>query len=292
VATSVQALAAGTVASFLLTFIAPASAQDQPKGGQEGVVVQERGPIHEAFAQPLARMPEPMPIVPKKPPQPVPELPPDQKPQGVNVQWIPGYWSWDLEKKDFIWVSGFWRDPPPGRNWVAGHWVEANGGWQYVNGFWAGNNQQQPPQILPQPPASIDNGPSVPQSGDNVTTAGSGHPEPTPGARAATPTSTATGITRLKIAGCSSRPCLSRSPGGTRRDGASSPGSGSTPTACTGRCSSIRFAGTFSSATSTAPSSRVWVSIPGTRGAPVSMIRFSASTPVAPNGIRGGREVS
>jgi hypothetical protein len=178
VATSIQQLAASAAAAFLLLFIGSAPAQERPlanargsvsdRGGQEGVVVEERGPIHEAFAQPQAIKPGPMPIVPKKPPQPVPELPPDQKPQGVNVQWIPGYWSWDLEKKDFIWVSGFWRDPPPGRNWAAGHWVEANGGWQYVNGFWAGNNQQQPPQILPQPPASIDNGPSVPQSGDNT----------------------------------------------------------------------------------------------------------------------------
>ncbi len=37
---------------------------------------------------------------------------PDQKPEGTNVQWIPGYWSWDDERKDYLWVSGFKRDVP------------------------------------------------------------------------------------------------------------------------------------------------------------------------------------
>jgi hypothetical protein len=133
--------------------------------GQPGVMVEPRGPIHEAFAQPLNRKPEPMPVVPKKPPPPVPEEPTEQKPAGVNVQWIPGYWAWDLETKDFIWVSGFWRDPPPNRHWVAGRWTEALGGWQYVPGFWAGNGAGNMPP-LPQPPQSIDNGPSVPAPSD------------------------------------------------------------------------------------------------------------------------------
>src|SRR5580704_3692523 len=100
-ATSTRWLAGSLVAAFALLSIQPVQAQafDQPKAGQEDVVVEERGPIHEAFAQPQDRKPGPMPIVPKKPPQPVPEEPPDRKPQGVNVQWIGGYWAWDLEKK-------------------------------------------------------------------------------------------------------------------------------------------------------------------------------------------------
>ena len=43
----------------------------------------------------------------------VPELPPANKPDGPDVQWVPGYWAWDDERQDFIWVSGFWRVPPP-----------------------------------------------------------------------------------------------------------------------------------------------------------------------------------
>ena len=53
-------------------------------------------------------------VVPKQPPDPIPEVPPDQKPEAENAQWLPGYWAWDEDRKDFIWVSGFWRVPPPG----------------------------------------------------------------------------------------------------------------------------------------------------------------------------------
>src|SRR5258708_5730929 len=109
---------------------------DQPP--PEGVEVQARGPVHEAFAQPVNRQPEPGPVVPKQPPEPIEEVPPDEKPEGDNVQWIPGYWAWDDEQTNFLWVSGFWRVPPPGRTWVSGHWQEVDTGWQWTNGFWAG----------------------------------------------------------------------------------------------------------------------------------------------------------
>src|SRR4051812_10323958 len=56
----------------------------------EGVQVLTRGPVHEAFAELVAYDPRPGIIVPKAPPQPIEELPPDQKPEGRNVHWIPG----------------------------------------------------------------------------------------------------------------------------------------------------------------------------------------------------------
>ena len=49
---------------------------------QEGVEVMTRGPVHEAFAEPVLRDPAPTPVVPKQPPDPVEELPPDQRPEG------------------------------------------------------------------------------------------------------------------------------------------------------------------------------------------------------------------
>ncbi len=55
-----------------------------------------KGPVHEAFAT-TAEAPAETPTVKKQPPEPIEELPPDQKPEGDNVQWIPGYWSWDEE---------------------------------------------------------------------------------------------------------------------------------------------------------------------------------------------------
>ncbi len=141
----------------------------QPAQG-EGIEVLAKGPVHEAFAA-TAEAPVASPVVAKQPPEPIEELPPDQKPEGDNVQWIPGYWSWDEENSQFIWVSGFWRQPPPGRVWVPGSWREVKGGWQYVPGFWqelapAQPQQPQQPQqpeieYLPQPPQSIEIGPTV-----------------------------------------------------------------------------------------------------------------------------------
>jgi hypothetical protein len=96
------------------------TAQDSPVQQQPDVAVSPTGPIHEAYAQPGLKNPQPAPVVPNKPPEPVPEQPPAEKPQGENVQWISGYWSWDAPRNDFIWVSGFWRQPPPGRKWLRG----------------------------------------------------------------------------------------------------------------------------------------------------------------------------
>jgi hypothetical protein len=122
-----------------------------------------RGPIHEAFAEPVVFDPQPGPIVPKEPPPPVEELPPAQKPAGDNVQWIPGYWSWDDQRNDYVWVSGLWRDVPPGRQWVPGYWSQAQGGFQWTSGFWAPTGQDQAQlQYLPAPPPSVESGPSGP----------------------------------------------------------------------------------------------------------------------------------
>ena len=98
-------------------------ASDAPEQGQ----VLTQGPIHEAFAAPLLYDPKPGPIIPKTPPAPINELPPEQKPEG-DVQWIPGYWAWDDARNDFIWVSGVWRNIPPDRQWIPGYWAPGRGG--------------------------------------------------------------------------------------------------------------------------------------------------------------------
>src|ERR1051326_8529942 len=73
---------------------APPSAVD----GQPGVEVLTRGPVHEAFAETVTFDPQPGIVAPKSPPAAIEELPPDQKPEGANVAWIPGYWAWDDER--------------------------------------------------------------------------------------------------------------------------------------------------------------------------------------------------
>jgi hypothetical protein len=138
----------------------PAAAAEPPPVPQ-GVEVLTRGPVHEAFAS-LAADPAPTKPVPKKPPKALDEMPPAEKPEG-NVVWISGYWAFDDERDDFLWVSGVWRSPPPGKQWIAGYWREEGEKWQWVSGFWAAAaapeqaaEEEGAKQItyLPQPPAT------------------------------------------------------------------------------------------------------------------------------------------
>jgi WXXGXW repeat (2 copies) len=148
---------------------ASASSPDQtdPQGGQ----VLTRGAIHEAFAAPVVHDPAASPIIPKTPPAPIQEMPPDQKPAGQNVQWISGYWSWDVSRDDFIWISGIWREPPPNNQWVPGYWHQVDGGSQWVPGTWipvgTGQTQSQP-SYLPPPPQSLEAGPNTPAPAANL----------------------------------------------------------------------------------------------------------------------------
>ena len=145
----------------------PPQAQN-PESVQQGMEVLARGPIHEAFARPIDPRPGPGPVVSKQPPDPIDELPAEQKPTGENVEWIPGYWAWEEDRKDFIWVGGVWRAPPPGEQWVPGHWAQVTGGWQWVPGFWT-DVQANEVQYLPQPPEPIEAAPSSLQpSADSV----------------------------------------------------------------------------------------------------------------------------
>jgi hypothetical protein len=139
---------------------------DPPTPALDHIAVQARGPVHEAFAQPSEPSPQPRDVVPRQPPDPIPEEPPAQRPSGKDVQWIPGYWGWDADRNNYVWVSGFWRVPPPGRRWVSGHWFKSDEGWQWVSGFWQRANADVP-EYHDAPPASLDDGPPVPQPSED-----------------------------------------------------------------------------------------------------------------------------
>lgn len=137
------------------TVVQPATpAQAQPTDVQ-GVQPLASGPVNEAYAEPSVRGPVPTPVVPNQPPAPIPEVPPDQKPDDASAIWIPGYWSWEPTNQDFVWVSGVWRVPPPGYQWAPGYWAQAEGGWQWVPGFWQPSNVTEV-NYLPEPPDPVN----------------------------------------------------------------------------------------------------------------------------------------
>jgi hypothetical protein len=123
-----------------------------PVPGQEQPEVLTRGPVHEAFAQPLAAPSASGAVVATQPPAAIIETPPAERPAGGVCTWVPGYWSWDAEQSRFIWVSGCWRVTPARMTWVPGYWARVPGGWQWVSGFWAAAATQEL-AYLPAPPA-------------------------------------------------------------------------------------------------------------------------------------------
>ena len=131
-----------------------AAPDDAPPPVPKGVEVLARGPVHEAFAT-LTAEPQPTKAVAKKPPKLLQEMPPDEKPEGNSI-WIGGYWAWDDDRSDFLWVSGIWRTPPPGKQWVAGYWRDQDDGAQWVPGFWqpvpAKEDAPQDVTYYPKPP--------------------------------------------------------------------------------------------------------------------------------------------
>ena len=136
------------------------SPAEETGGDMRGAQVLTRGPVHEAFAGTISFNPQPGVVVPKAPPNPIEEIPPAERPEGANVTWIPGYWAWDDERNDFLWVSGTWRSLPPGREWIVGYWGKTDQGYQWTSGYWADAKAEET-AYLPEPPASLEQGPNV-----------------------------------------------------------------------------------------------------------------------------------
>lgn len=117
-----------------------------------------RGPVHEAFAKPVSLEPQAPVLVPRQPPANLAEIPPAEKPDGEGIVWVPGYWAWDADRNDFIWVSGCWRNAPPSTYWVPGHWLQADNGWEWLSGFWKPITAlpRQEIEYLPAPPSAFE----------------------------------------------------------------------------------------------------------------------------------------
>lgn len=148
----------------LIAGLVPNLLPAQPIGAdiQAGGEILTRGPVHEAFAGVVSYNPEAGLIVDVQPPEPIEELPPEERPVDADAAWIPGYWGWDDERHDFIWISGTWRVLPPGRAWIAGYWRDAGRGWQWVSGYWEDAGRREVTYLEP-PPETLERGPSSPQ---------------------------------------------------------------------------------------------------------------------------------
>jgi len=153
----------GAVSSLVLAgtlLLAPGAFAQESAG--ENVQVLTRGPVHEAFAESISYEPQPGLIISSRVPEPIEELPPEQKPEGDNVTWISGYWAWDDDQNDFIWISGIWRNLPPGRQWVPGYWNDiGDGKYQWTAGYWADATIEVVSYVPTPPPRSVDSGPNV-----------------------------------------------------------------------------------------------------------------------------------
>src|SRR5262249_33053282 len=89
------------------------------------------GPIHEAFISKVQGS-FVLEAINNAPPEPIIERTPSQI--ANDAVWIPGYWHWS-QNRAFIWVTGIWRFPPAGRNWISGSWMQVDNGWVWLPGF-------------------------------------------------------------------------------------------------------------------------------------------------------------
>jgi hypothetical protein len=151
-------LAIVTVFVSSLSLSPPAAAQ------QESIVVRTRGPVHEAFATAVSFNSQPTAVIPTEPPAPLAEALPARMPVGENIAWIPGYWEWDSTGDGYLWVSGMWRDLPPGREWVPGYWRPTAGGHQRIAGYWADSSATEH-SYVPEPPEPVETGPDIESPG-------------------------------------------------------------------------------------------------------------------------------
>ena len=139
-----------------------------------------RGPIHEAFAEPVQLTPLASPVIEKDPPVSITETPAN-RPAGEDMQWINGYWGWNENVERYLWVSGVWRKTPPGRRWEPGRWEEVDEGHQWVPGNWL-PEETETAEVggFQNVPASVELGPNQPAPENSFWVPGNWKPTDTP----------------------------------------------------------------------------------------------------------------
>lgn len=130
----------------------------------QNIEIETRGPVHEAFADLVSFDPVPGVEVVREPPPSIEEIPPAERPDGGESIWISGYFAFDEDRDDFIWVSGVWRNPPPNHTWIPGYWYRSSRGHTWVQGFWSLDQPTDSDDVIyaAPPPANLEVGPSSP----------------------------------------------------------------------------------------------------------------------------------
>jgi hypothetical protein len=127
---------------------------------EDGAEVLTRGPVLEAFAGTIAFDAGQGVVVMRRAIEPIEEFPPQEKPTGDNVAWIPGFWSWDDERDDFLCVCDAWRSLPPGRQWTSGYWATSAREPQWTSVYLA-DAQASEIDYLPERPQTAKAGPNI-----------------------------------------------------------------------------------------------------------------------------------
>lgn len=122
---------------------------------QEEPEVLTSGPVHESFAGPVTLEGDHDLVVAIEPPPLIQEQPPAERPADASVVWVPGYWGWDAERQNYVWVSGCWRSAPPRMSWMPGYWTPVPGGWRWVAGYWTPTAEEVVYHSAPPPLVNI-----------------------------------------------------------------------------------------------------------------------------------------
>ena len=134
-----------------------------PPANADGIQVQTSGPIHEAYAQPIDKNP-PTVTVPKAAAART-ELPPSEKPEGANVQVDSGLLGLGRRKEGLSVGKRRMAQHAPDENGsqATGTRLPTDGNGRRDTGAAASSK----PQYLPQPPNSLEEGPSAPSPNEN-----------------------------------------------------------------------------------------------------------------------------
>lgn len=114
-------------------------------------------PIHEAYVTPFIPIHDPIVATKKPPSEKVQNIPPKPFEDAI---WITGYWIWIPETKEYNWICGVWRRPPPDHIWIDGSWIKFNGGWVWQQGFWSPIPENKLSYISEPPPKKISDNPT------------------------------------------------------------------------------------------------------------------------------------